>query len=431
LELPLFHGENAVAWIDECESIFHPTGIQNEAKIKWENAHIRGKSKTWLASSGLNIYLLNWVQFCDLLCDRFPPPGEHESMEQFQQLKQTSTVNNYIDNFEENMVQMKRDHPYLTDNFFLLRFLAGLKDSVKHSVKSHNPSTLRAAYWHARQQEQAYLSNNKKPVAVWTTQRTNNTFVARNNTGNREFRPRATPEKAIERGKCWYCLEPWIYAHKCANLKSMLNAIEMQGHSDEELEMPENYQDAQANLPPDPVVANNATQDREPIAANTKCLMQISAEALHGIPGETTLSVLVQINGHQAVALIDSGSTTTFLDSEFVNKINLPIRQTTAHTVLVAGGGELQSAGYIPNCTFKIQNTEFTYDCKILPLKEYNMVLGANLLKHHDPNYTDWENRSIAITVQGNWFTIFDRASNHTNSMILAKACSKPLLTGA
>jgi hypothetical protein len=210
----------------------------------------------------------------------------------------------------------------------------------------------------------------------------------------------------------------------------MLNAIEMQGHSDEELEMPENYQDAQANLPLDPVVADNAAQNREPVAANTECLMQISAEALHGIPGDTTLSVMVQINGHQAVALIDSGSTTTFLDSEFVKKTTLPIKHTSAHTVLVAGGGELQSAGYIPNCTFKIQNTEFTYDCKILPLKGYDMVLGANWLKHHGPNYTDWENRSIAIIVQGNWFTIFDRASNHTNSVISAKACSKLVLTG-
>jgi hypothetical protein len=61
-------------------------------------------------------------------------------MEQFHLLKQTTTVSNYIDNFEEHMLLMKRDHPYLTDNFFLLRFLAGLKGSVKHSVKSHNPS---------------------------------------------------------------------------------------------------------------------------------------------------------------------------------------------------------------------------------------------------------------------------------------------------
>jgi hypothetical protein len=48
MELPIFHGYNALAWINECESIFQLTGIQNEAKIKWANAHIRGKAKVWL-----------------------------------------------------------------------------------------------------------------------------------------------------------------------------------------------------------------------------------------------------------------------------------------------------------------------------------------------------------------------------------------------
>jgi hypothetical protein len=75
MELPVFHGENVLAWLDECESIFQLTGIQNDTKIKWANAHIRGKAKIWLASSGINLYLLNWTQFCELLCDRFPPPG--------------------------------------------------------------------------------------------------------------------------------------------------------------------------------------------------------------------------------------------------------------------------------------------------------------------------------------------------------------------
>jgi hypothetical protein len=106
--------------------------------------------------------------------------------------------------------------------------------------------------------------------------------------------------------------------------------------------------------------------------------MQISAEALHGIPGDTTLSVDVFLNGHKAVALIDSGSTNTFLDSEFVSRAKLPITPTTPNTVLVAGGGELHSAGHIPRCKFQMQNTTFSYDCKVLPLKGYDMVIGAN-----------------------------------------------------
>jgi hypothetical protein len=83
VDLPLFFGDNALAWIEECESIFQLTGITNDSKVKWANAHMRGKAKTWLSSSSINLYLLNWPQFCDLICDRFPAPGEHESMEQF------------------------------------------------------------------------------------------------------------------------------------------------------------------------------------------------------------------------------------------------------------------------------------------------------------------------------------------------------------
>jgi hypothetical protein len=48
--------------------------------------------------------------------------------------------------------------------------------------------------------------------------------------------------------------------------------------------------------------------------------MHISTGALHGIPGDTTLSVIAHIGGFQAVALIDTGSTNTFVDTNFVKK---------------------------------------------------------------------------------------------------------------
>jgi hypothetical protein len=149
------------------------------------------------------------------------------------------------------------------------------------------------------------------------------------------------------------------------------------------------------------------------------------------MPGYTTLSVLAKFGGHQAVALIDSGSTTTFLDSEFVKKANLQIKSTVAQTVLVAGGGELISDGIVPLCKFKIQDTNFQQDCKILPLKGYDMVLGANWLKQHGPNYTDWEHRSISITIEGQWCTFLDRAVPTSDTLISAQACSKLLRQGA
>jgi hypothetical protein len=172
VEIPLFYGDNAYQWLQDCEGVFDLAGIGNDQKMKWAAAHIRGRAKLWLNNCNVQLCLMNWQQFCELLLDRFPDSGAHESMDQFQQLKQQTTVNTYIDTFEEWMTLMKRDHTYLPEYFFTLRFISGLKETIKHVVKTHKPPDLRAAYWYARQEELSYLSINKKQSNITATPRT-------------------------------------------------------------------------------------------------------------------------------------------------------------------------------------------------------------------------------------------------------------------
>jgi hypothetical protein len=56
----MFTGINASAWLQECESIFDLAGIAQENKVKWANAHIRGKAKTWLNSCNFDLTVMNW-----------------------------------------------------------------------------------------------------------------------------------------------------------------------------------------------------------------------------------------------------------------------------------------------------------------------------------------------------------------------------------
>jgi hypothetical protein len=229
VELPLFYGDNAYQWLQDCEGIFELAGITNDYKMKWAAAHIRGKAKTWLNNCNVPLSLMNWTQYCELLLDRFPDSGIHESMEQFQQLKQSNTVNQYIDLFEEWMTAMKRDHNYLPEYFFMLRFLSGLKDTIKHAVKCHKPPDLRSAYWYARQEELAYLSINKKQSNPPTPAKIPPVQQSNRNTNFRENRMRPPADRNKEKGKCWYCPEDWTFGHKCTGIKSMVHAIEMQG----------------------------------------------------------------------------------------------------------------------------------------------------------------------------------------------------------
>jgi hypothetical protein len=152
---------------------------------------------------------MSWSKFCELLCERFPCPGAEESMELCQQLKQTTSVKHYIDQFEDWMTLMKHDHPYMRESFFLLRFISGLKDTIKHDTQCHQPATLRNAYWFARKHELSYMCNNKKPTA---SAKPVTTFPANRNSVARDNRAKPLQDKPRERGKCWYWPENWHYA---------------------------------------------------------------------------------------------------------------------------------------------------------------------------------------------------------------------------
>lgn len=98
--------------------------------------------------------LPTWQQFCAMVLNRFVEVSSFDAMEQFQFLHQTASVSQYIDQFEESMVLLKKDNPYLEDPFFIASFVRGLKQDIKHFVKCHRPKKLLDAYWFARQLEQ-------------------------------------------------------------------------------------------------------------------------------------------------------------------------------------------------------------------------------------------------------------------------------------
>jgi hypothetical protein len=47
------------------------------------------------------------------------------------------------------------------------------------------------------------------------------------------------------------------------------------------------------------------------------------------------------------------------MDYDFAIKLNLPMRNTTAMTVTVAGGGTLVTDAVVQQCTFSIQKIKF------------------------------------------------------------------------
>jgi hypothetical protein len=139
--------------------------IPAENRVKWGLAHIRGHAKTWISSYGLNLQSISWKELGQVLIDRF--------LIIQQMIRWTScscssktVLSAYIAQYEIWMTQMKRERSYLPQDFFVDRFISGLKDSIKHLVQCQKPESLLKAYWYARKYEQAYLVNVKKAVPV-------------------------------------------------------------------------------------------------------------------------------------------------------------------------------------------------------------------------------------------------------------------------
>lgn len=258
LEFPLFSGENPRAWMLECDDVFNLVNISVDQRAKWGIAHIRGQAKTWLSSANLHLQSITWERLCEVLIDRFPDTAASDPMDMLQQLHQLTSVNSYIDSFENWMTAMKRGRNYLPQDFFVDRFISGLKETIKHNVLCQKPASLLSAYWYARQYEKSYLSSVKHNPAPATANR--NPYPARQQ-GNRDNRPRPPDNRSREPRKCWYCPDNFIPGHRCPAMQRTLNAIQMQDHSDDEADdihalLDPQEQPQQAEQVPVPIVAS-------------------------------------------------------------------------------------------------------------------------------------------------------------------------------
>jgi hypothetical protein len=109
----------------------------------------------------------------------------------------------------------------------------------------------------------------------------------------------------------------------------------------------------------------------------------ISISALTGIHPRKgrTMQVFVTIYDMVLRALLDSGSTHNFVDSEVAARVGIVFSSHAGLSVAVANGDRLESAGSCTNLKILIAGDAFTIDCYGLSLGSYDMVLGVQWLE--------------------------------------------------
>jgi hypothetical protein len=118
----------------------------------------------------------------------------------------------------------------------------------------------------------------------------------------------------------------------------------------------------------------------EPTDHPDDTMILISLNVFIGIAATETMKLSVHLGSDTITALVDSGSTHSFISTVAIYHLHLDPLFHPSHQVIVTNGDRVASAGICHNVKFYIDSKEFVLDLFIIPLAGYEMVLSVQWL---------------------------------------------------
>ncbi|KAL4346612.1 hypothetical protein GQ457_17G009440 [Hibiscus cannabinus] len=446
LTCPRFDGTDFRGWLAKLEQFFEAERVPEEFRIRTVMLNLEGRALQWhqlAARNSTEFNQLTWGRYLQLLRDRFAPEGFEDPFAELVDLQQTESVDQFYEEFVVLLNQVR-----LPDDYVLSIFKNHLRLEISQFLKLLKPRNLTEAFHMAKHLESIFFPAHRKgyssspravtPSALAIPPRgsgssmkslpsvTGSAYTSRSATplvlspsssktppgGNTRAVGKALSPADIEdrkkKGLCFWCAAKYTPGHKCA--KSQVFHIAVDGLEDEgELE---EFQDCE-EVP-------EAPKQDGPI---------LSLQAMWGVASWETMRVKVAIDGHELIALLDSGSTHNFLSLAAAKRLNLRVERKISLKVIVADGGRLSTLGLCSNVEWKAQGHSFVTDFLILPLKNSDAVLGVQWLSTLGPIRWDFSKMAMEFKHDGKEVVL---AGVHPEpvSWVAPKVCSKMLRGG-
>lgn len=88
-------------------------------------------------------------------------------------------------------------------------------------------------------------------------------------------------------------------------------------------------------------------------------------------------------------ALIDSGSTHSYINPAIIQNLSLALTKTTPLTVRTASGDKMCTDALCQSLKFQLKNHEFEGDQRVLDVQGYDVILGMGRLSSFGPMLVD------------------------------------------
>jgi hypothetical protein len=408
-DFPRFDGTiDPMIFLNKCEAYFRQHRTMAEERVRMASYHLDEVAQLWYIQLQDDEGTPSWGHFKDLLSLRFGPPLRSAPMFELADCRRTGTVEEYASRFQALLPRAGR----LEEAQRVQLFTGGLLPPLSHAVHLHHPDTLAAAISLARQVE---LMESDRSVQQPTrpaprgppgpAQRAALPATApllalpappaASQQGRGESNQRRlTPEEMGERrrqGLCFNCNEKFTRGHNrfCRRL-FFLNGVEIDDVAWDGNAAAEDPGDKEA-----PVFAVWAAP-----GASTEESPCFSLSALAGVRFIDTLQIGVTIGSVRFSALLDLGSSHSFISESAARRTGLPISAQPRMTATVANGERITCPGVLHHVTFSVQGDVFSTDLFVMPLAGYDVVLGAQWLGTLGP-VTHFKRRTMSFIMQG------------------------------
>ncbi|MCI07310.1 pentatricopeptide repeat-containing protein, partial [Trifolium medium] len=134
-KLPLFDGEDPVAWITRAEIYFDVQQTPDEMRVKLARLSMEGPTIHWFNLLMETEDFLSWEKLKKSLIARYGGRRLENPFEELAMLKQSGSVEEFVEAFELLSSQVGR----LPEEQYLGYFMSGLKPQIRRRVRTLNP----------------------------------------------------------------------------------------------------------------------------------------------------------------------------------------------------------------------------------------------------------------------------------------------------
>jgi hypothetical protein len=129
----------------------------------------------------------------------------------------------------------------------------------------------------------------------------------------------------------------------------------------------------------------------------TEELCNLSLNAISGTNNNECIKIQSLVQNKVMLILIDSGSSHSFVSSQFVEIAGLSTTSINPKRVQLPNGQMLISDKMVPKLEWWCQGHTMTVDMRVLNMGAYDAILGYDWLKHHSPMKCHWVDRTIEL----------------------------------